>query len=205
MQRPGRGWAGNHGLDDGSRRLSASMTETLPRLSAALATIVPNQVLAELTAYCPYSPLKTLGVSFGRPGSAINDHRRGQAAAASRQRELAGPGHYGGRRRARAGAAQRRHHARRDARPHPDQGHPDIGRACGACSGAVGPGRRTPRRLRSETIPGKPAVSPAATATRSLISLNSVTRTEPAEVRSRTELQQRLVEERAGGSLQTAR
>jgi hypothetical protein len=48
-------------------------------------------------------------------------------------------------------------------------------------------------------------VSPAATATRSLISLNSVTRTEPAEVRSRTELQQRLVEERAGGSLQTAR
>jgi DNA-binding CsgD family transcriptional regulator len=51
--------------------LRASMIETPPRLSAALAATIPHRALAELSANCPYAPLKTHGESPGRPGSAI--------------------------------------------------------------------------------------------------------------------------------------
>jgi DNA-binding NarL/FixJ family response regulator len=43
------------------RLVSAPLTETLPRLSAALAPIIAHRALAELSPACPYSPFQTYG------------------------------------------------------------------------------------------------------------------------------------------------
>lgn len=51
--------------------IRAPLTETLPRLSAALSAAVPHRALAELSGSCSFAPCKTYGESPGVPGSAI--------------------------------------------------------------------------------------------------------------------------------------
>lgn len=51
--------------------IRAPLSETLPRLSAALAGEIPHRALADLSGNCAYTPFKTHGEPPGAPGSAI--------------------------------------------------------------------------------------------------------------------------------------
>ncbi|MBO4253161.1 helix-turn-helix transcriptional regulator [Streptomyces griseorubiginosus] len=51
--------------------IRAPLTETLPRLSAALAETVPHHALADLSPNCAYAPFKVYGEGAGEPGQAI--------------------------------------------------------------------------------------------------------------------------------------
>ncbi|WP_308301317.1 LuxR C-terminal-related transcriptional regulator [Frankia sp. Mgl5] len=51
--------------------IRAPLTETLPRLSAALAGAIPHRGLADLSANCAYAPFQIYGESPGEPGSAV--------------------------------------------------------------------------------------------------------------------------------------
>ncbi|MFE5813349.1 LuxR C-terminal-related transcriptional regulator [Streptomyces sp. NPDC056479] len=51
--------------------IRAPLSETLPRLSAVLAEVIPHMGAAELASNCSFSPFKTHGASPGRSGSVI--------------------------------------------------------------------------------------------------------------------------------------